>query len=167
MKKSATLAVMCGAFALLCLVAVHASADAPVEFRPSVTLVSDAGVGSTLDAGSAAAPTPTAPPMSPFLENATAAPDSAWDLVEQYGWIWGSMLLLFGATATFIRRNEKEHWLKQGRALALLVAGVGVLGAVLEAALNGGTWAGVLVTAMAAIKLVLSPTTPQPTQAST
>jgi hypothetical protein len=94
----------------------------------------------------------------PSSQLAIATADTAWDLVEQHGPIWGGMLLVFGIGTVFVRRNEKDGWLKQGRVLAIVVGAVGVLGSVLEAALNGGTWAGVIVTAFAAIKLVLSPT---------
>lgn len=116
-------------------------------------------------------PTPGAPraadpapaPSSPIV-TATDTTETAWELIEQHGPIWGGMLLLFGLATAFLRRNEKERWLGQGKHLAIVVGLTGVLGSVLEAGVVGGTWAGVIVTVVAAIKLFLSPT-PAPKQA--
>lgn len=113
-------------------------------------------------AGHAAAETPAA---TSAPQVAVAAADTAWDLLEQHGPIWGGMLLVFGVATAFLKRNTNEHWLKQGRVLAIAVGAVGVLGSVLEAGVNGGTWAGVVITAITAIKLVLSPTVGAPTSA--
>lgn len=99
----------------------------------------------------------TETPEAPQMQIAVATVDTAWDLVEQHGPIWGGMLLVFGAGTVFLRRNEREGWLKRGRWLAVVVGGVGVIGSVLEAGINGGTWAGVIVTGMAALKLILDP----------
>lgn len=72
-----------------------------------------------------------------------AATSTGWDLVAQFGPIWGGMLLAHGIAAKALERNKDEHWLAEGRTLALIVAGVGLLAAVLQAHLGGGSWAGV------------------------
>lgn len=92
-------------------------------------------------------------------ELAVSTADTAWDLVAQHGPIWGAMLAAFGLGSSFVRRNETEHWISQGRTLAIVVGVLGVLGSVLEAGIGGGAWAGVIVTAIAALKLALNPTT--------
>lgn len=133
-----------------------AAADTTVELDAGV------GAGSLADAGpgSAAAPAP-ATPTSPIVR-AQSATDTGWDLVEDYGPIWGGMLLAFAVVSALLRKNAEEHWLKEGRKLALVVAGVGILGAVLEAHFGSGSWAGVVVTAIAAVKMLTSPTVPPP-----
>jgi hypothetical protein len=98
---------------------------------------------------------------SPVLQ-ATQSADTGWGLVEQYGPIWGAMLLAFAIASRVLAKNETEHWIGQGRWLAAVVAGVGVLGAILEAHFGDGSWAGVIVTLVAGIKLLLSPTAPEP-----
>lgn len=89
---------------------------------------------------------------------ATATTDAGWSLVEQYGLIWGGALLGFGLAGSFLRRNEAAHWIAQGRTLAIATGAVSTLGALLEWRFQGGSPAGVLVTAVMGIKLVLSPT---------
>lgn len=133
-----------------------AAADTTVEVDAGV------GAGSLADAGagSAAAPAP-ATPADPVAK-AKASVDTGWDLVEDYGPIWGGMLLAFAVVSALLRKNAEEHWLKEGRKLALMVAGVGVLGSVLEAHFGSGSWAGVVVTAIAAVKMLTSPTVPPP-----
>jgi di/tricarboxylate transporter len=90
---------------------------------------------------------------------ATATTDDGWALVEAYGPIWGGMLLAFGLASAFIKRNEGEHWLAEGRRLALVTGVVGVLGALLQVKLGNSSFAGVVVTLMGAVKLALSPHT--------
>lgn len=113
--------------------------------------VADVGSGS---AGSADSTTAVA--------KATSSTSTDWDLVQEYGPIWGGMLLAFGLATRFVRANVTSHWIGEGRSLAIVVAVVGVLGAFLEAHFGGGTWAGVLVTAIAALKLVISPSMKPP-----
>lgn len=88
---------------------------------------------------------------------ATAATDASWSLVAQYGPIWGVALLAFGTIGAFLRTNEAQHWLAQGRKLALIVGASSILAAVLDWHFHGAPIAGVLVTAIMAIKLVWSP----------
>lgn len=93
---------------------------------------------------------------------ATTVPDTSWTLVAQYGPIWGGALLVFGLAGELLKRNEVTHWLP-GRSLALATGAVSVLGALLEWRASGGSMAGVVVTAIMAVKLALSPTaTPSP-----
>lgn len=96
--------------------------------------------------------------VSPIGQSVTMA-DDGWEMIEAYGPIWGGMLIGFGLASAFLKRNAKEHWLAEGRKLAIVTALVGVLGSVIEARLGGATWAGVVVTVIGALKLVLSPTT--------
>jgi hypothetical protein len=100
---------------------------------------------------------PLAGASAPVLKGANTA-QTGWDVIETYGPIWGAMLLLYGAGAIFLSKNQSEHWLAEGRTLAMLVAGVGVLGSVLEAQLGGASWAGVVVTLVGAVKMVVNPT---------
>lgn len=157
---SALLALAVGV--VLMLAAIHfgvrmAGADA------GPTVVLDAGPALDVPASGpeiyapARAADPAPAPSSPVV-TATDTTETAWQLIEQHGPIWGGMLLLFGLAAAFLRRNEKERWLGAGKHLAVVVGLTGVLGSVLEAGVNGGTWAGVIVTVVAAIKLFLSPT---------
>jgi hypothetical protein len=99
-------------------------------------------------------PLTTSAPVTQGLATA----QSGWDLVETYGPIWGAMLLVFGLVSRFLQKNQSEHWIAEGRTLAALVAGVGVLGSVLEAQLGGASWSGVVVTLFGAAKMLLSPT---------
>lgn len=129
--------------------------------------VSIVGADPAIDAGPSSTPgpevyvparqAPAAATPSP-IDTSKMTVDTAWDLVEQHGPIWGGMLLLFGAATAFLRRNTKERWIAEGKRLAIVTAFVGVLGSVLEAGVNGGTWAGVIATVFVAIKLLLSPT---------
>lgn len=68
------------------------------------------------------------------------------------------MLLALGIARAFLKRNDTGHWLGQGKALAILTAAVGMLAAVLDAKFGGASWAGVIVTLVAAVKLLVSPT---------
>ena len=85
---------------------------------------------------------------------ATAAVDGGWDLVSQYGPLWGGALLVQGLVGSFLRRNAAGHWLAQGRSLAAITASSMVLGAVLSWHIGGAPFSGVIVTAIMAIKLV-------------
>ena len=94
---------------------------------------------------------------SPVAQGVSTA-QSGWDVVTTYGPIWGAMVLVYGLLSEFLRRNDSEHWIAQGRMLALLVAVAGLLSSVLEAQLAGKSWSGVIVTLFGAVKLVMSPT---------
>lgn len=92
------------------------------------------------------------------VDTAQTASSAGWDLVVQYGPIWGAALLAFGLASSFLRRNAAAHWIAQGRALAAVTGASMTLGAVLDWHFAGAPIAGVLVTAIMAIKLVWSPT---------
>lgn len=97
---------------------------------------------------------------TPEIEKAMNSTATDWDLVQDFGPIWGGMLLMLGLATRFIRANQDKHWLGEGRKLTAVVALAGLIGAVLEAHFGGGTWAGVFVTAIAAVKLLWSPHMP-------
>jgi len=104
-----------------------------------------------------AAVSPSAPSQGPIVQAITVS-DDGWGLVEAYGPIWGGMLLGFGLASAFLKRNQVEHWIADGRRLALITGALGVGGAVLQMKLGGGSFAGVLVTLIGAVKLAMSPT---------
>lgn len=90
--------------------------------------------------------------------------DASWQLVTDYGPIWAIALLLNAGIAAFLRRNESQHWIAQGRALAALTGLASVLGSVIAWRLSGAPLEGVLVTIVMGLKLVWTPTvTPAPT----
>lgn len=92
------------------------------------------------------------------VPTAQAATDASWALVQQYGPLWGGFLLLFGLVSSLLRANESTHWIAQGRRLALLSGLAMTAGAVADWHFHGAPFAGVIVTAVMAIKLVWSPT---------
>ncbi len=94
--------------------------------------------------------------------------DTSWSMVAEYGPIWGSALLVFGGLSAFLVRNAKSHWIAQGRMLAILTGAGSMLAAVLAWHFDDAPLAGVLVTAIMALKLAWSPTVahvPAPTVA--
>jgi hypothetical protein len=94
---------------------------------------------------------------------ATTATDSGWQLVRQYGWLWGGVLLTVGLGGSLLKDASDSAWFKQGKRLAIVTSALGVLGAVAQWHFNGAPLEGVLVTAIMALKLVWSPTvTPLP-----
>lgn len=100
--------------------------------------------------------------VSPVTQ-ATTATSTGWDLVQQFGPIWGGMLLLYGLMYQVVKAGFVKKL--AGNRLAGVVALIGVFGAMLEAHFGSGSWAGVVVTAIAAIKMLVSPTvTPDPTK---
>jgi hypothetical protein len=115
--------------------------------------VANADTGAAPAVAHAVAPTVQANP-TPDLQ---VAVDSGWAIVEHDGPILGGGAILFCLISAFLRRNESKHWLAQGRVLALLTGIAMTLGAVLDWQLNGGQFAGVIMTVIAAIKLALSP----------
>jgi hypothetical protein len=97
------------------------------------------------------------------IPTAAAATEAGWSLVEQYGPIWGGALLLVGGLGALLKANASKHWLAQGRALAAITGLLSIGGALLEWHFNGAPLAGVLITAIMALKLIWSPTvTPVP-----
>jgi hypothetical protein len=105
-------------------------------------------------------------PVDPVIA-AQAATDASWALIAQYGPLWGAFLLAFGLVGAWLKANESKHWLAQGRALAVITGGAMVLGAVADWHFHGAAFAGVIVTAVMAIKLVMSPTVaPAPSSSS-
>lgn len=95
------------------------------------------------------------------VNQATTATSTGWDLVQQFGPIWGGMLLLYGLMYQVVKAGFVKKL--AGNRLAGVVAMVGVFGAMLEAHFGSGSWAGVVVTAIAALKMLINPTvTPAP-----
>lgn len=105
------------------------------------------GVAHADPVGAVAAPDPVA--------TAQAATDAGWTLVTSYGPLWAGALLLLGLLQAFL---GKQHVLAQGRLLASLTGAAMTLGAVLDWHFHGAPLAGVVVTAIMAIKLIWSPT---------
>lgn len=93
------------------------------------------------------------------------ATSTGWDLVIQFGPIWGGMLLAYGLAAQFVKAGFFQKF--AGKRLAGIVALVGVFGAALEAHFGSGSWAGVLVTAVGAIKMLVNPTVVADTKPNT
>lgn len=115
--------------------------DAGVDALPP----SDAAVMSEAPA----APAPT--------DVAKQAVESQWRLVENYGPIWGGMLLLFGLGTVVAKRSGKgdEHWLLKGHTLTGGIGALGLLGALLEANFTSAPGAGIPVTLFMAMNLLL------------
>jgi hypothetical protein len=99
---------------------------------------------------------PMVMPADPTAATQTLA-DGGWDVVTTYGPLWGAALLAFGLASAFLKRNSDAHWVSQGRRLAVISASVMVMGAVLQWHFNGGQLAGLLVTVVMAVKLVITP----------
>lgn len=91
------------------------------------------------------------------VPTAEASVDAGWNLIEAYGWIWGSMAILFGGLAAFLKRNESQKWIAKGRVLAILIAISGVGASVVEAGVAGTAWAGIVYTAILAVFKVVDP----------
>jgi hypothetical protein len=89
--------------------------------------------------------------------DATKVTDGGWDLIQNYGVVWGGFLLGYGMLASFLKRNESSHWLKQGRVLAALTGVLMVGASVLDWHFSGASSSGIFVTAALAIQLVISP----------
>lgn len=85
---------------------------------------------------------------------ATAATDTGWSLVTQYGPLWAGAIIAMGIGQTFLKQ---QHWLAQGRTLALITGGVSTLGAVLAWKFSGAPVEGIVITAIMALKLAWSP----------
>lgn len=127
------------------------------EAQPVSVAPRDALPSPLIDAGVIDAPTEngseTMSATSP-VEQAKQAGDTQWTLVEDYGPIWGGMLVLFGLGYVFVRRNP-GHILGQGHTLSLAVGAVGLLGSLLEANFTTASGAGVPITLAMVIKLLL------------
>lgn len=50
--------------------------------------------------------------------------------IQKYGW-WGGALLAYIAFRWFLKRNESEHWIAQGRMLSIATAVLSVVGSVI------------------------------------
>lgn len=82
--------------------------------------------------------------------------DTGWSLVVERGWV-GVVMLAYAGLAVFLRRNEKEGWIKRGRALAVLTGFGAIAGAVLNWQFNAGDPGAVVTAIIGAIGLVISP----------
>jgi hypothetical protein len=99
-----------------------------------------------------------AQPITDPVTTATAATSDGWDVVAHAGPIWGGSLLVYGIAQAFLRRNQSEHWIAQGRALAVITATVMVAGGLFDWHFRGAPIGSVLAVAIAAISLVWHPT---------
>lgn len=88
----------------------------------------------------------------------TDALDSGWNLISTYGWTWGGMYLVFTVASWLLKRNEVEHWIAQGKALAYIVGGVGIGVTVIQAKMTGAPWSGVAMTVVVALFKLINPT---------
>lgn len=99
------------------------------------------------------------------VADATTAVDASWSLVEQFGPLWGGMLLLLGVGQVLLRANASTHWIAQGRTLAVISGSLGVLGALAQWRFGGAPLEGVLTTLVAAVAMVWHPAVPAPRSA--
>jgi hypothetical protein len=76
-------------------------------------------------------------------------------LLEKHGW-WGGALLVYGTVAYLLKRNAAEHWIAQGRALALLTAATSIAGSVISWKFGADSDA-IMYAVSGAIPLVMSP----------
>lgn len=93
-------------------------------------------------AGAALAATGDAPVVPPPTTDALVS------YVQSYGWLVGALTVIYVGLRWLLKKNESTHWIAEGRKLAAVVAGVGVLGAALQAITAGTPWSGVLATAV-------------------
>lgn len=61
--------------------------------------------------------------------NTGASATDPGSLIQKYGW-WGGALLAYVAIRWFLKRNESEHWIAQGRTLSIATAVLSVLGSI-------------------------------------
>lgn len=140
--------------ALLFLIAVLATAFALTSLH---NLGKAYGGTPNLPGDGIAAVAPSAPASDPVAQ-ATMIADDGWGMFEAYGPIWAGMLLGFGLASAFLKRNKVEHWIADGRRLAIITGAVGVAGALFQVKFGGAPFTGVLFTLMGAAKLAMSPT---------
>jgi len=69
------------------------------------------------------------------------------------------MAIVFGTASTVLKRNESEHWIAQGRTLAVITTAVGLGIACLQARFGGAPWSGVLMTLVLGLFKLINPTT--------
>lgn len=94
--------------------------------------------------------------------DAGASPDVDWSLITHQGWILGSLLVANGLFRWFLKANDSQHWIAQGKTLAILTALFAVVGSVLDWKLNGGQATGVLTALFAGVSLVMHSTVKSP-----
>lgn len=75
-------------------------------------------------------------------------PDAIASYLTSYGWIVGTVTLLYVIAGYVLRRWASAHWLAQGKRLAWATALVGLVGTGLQAYVGGTPLSGVLVTAV-------------------
>jgi len=94
------------------------------------------------------------------VTTATTSVNGALSLFTQCGPIWGGMLIVYGGVSWFLAQNNSTHWIAQGRALAAIVAALGVFASVLNAHFGNGDWTGVIAVFATAVFKLVSPTAP-------
>lgn len=83
------------------------------------------------------------------------SPTDAWGALQQYGYIWGGMLIVYAIGTAFAKKAEDEHWINAGHALSIITGSLGVIGAAIQAKFGGGSWAIVPMTLMGVVTLVI------------
>lgn len=102
-----------------------------------------------------------ADPVGPTSVSAATLDDS-WAMFSAYGPIWGGMAVTFGVVSWLLKRNDSQHWIAQGRTLAIIVGGLGIVAAVLDAKFAGAPLAGIAMTAIAALFKLINPAVTPP-----
>jgi hypothetical protein len=130
--------------------------DAGID-DPNGIATSPGAVASGSGSGSAmAATTPAVPAVTDPTDIATD-----WSMVKTYGWVWGSMILIAGLLMWLGSKNSEFHWVNSSGRLYFAATGLGgILAALVTSHFAHTDYAGVVVTAVGALKLILSPPKP-------
>jgi hypothetical protein len=155
MIGSSTLAAMLGVALILSSFRPAAAQAPPAGSSPAISVVL-----APVDAGAVPDDAPRMS-VSPSIEQATQSFDDQWRIVEDYGPVWGGMLILFAIGTAIVKRNDEHHWLAQGNMLTGLVGSIGILGSLVEAHFSTASSAGIPVTLLLALKLLLQKPRPK------
>lgn len=81
-----------------------------------------------------------------------------WAMIKAQGYVWGAVLALALGLMIFQKYNDQDHWINEKSRLWYVIVGVGgVLASLADAKLTHTGFGGVLVTAIMAVKLIISP----------
>jgi hypothetical protein len=130
----------------------------------SAMVMTDAGAGS----GSSATPTATTAPSLPDpIAHPVEAATTARELIKQWGYVWGGMLVLFTIGTVLVKRAETEHWLSKDHTLPIVVSMLGILGAAINWKFAGGTLYAIFAAVMGSAMLIIQkPASKPPTTAA-
>ncbi len=137
------------------LLAPLAFADDGGSAAPVMIDAGSPAAGSATTTVTTTTTTATVPSIPDPQAHPLDAATSAWGMIKQYGWLWGSMIVLFGIGTFVIKLNDSSHWLSQDHVLPIAVGVLGMLAAALQAHFAGGSWAGVVATAFAVLTLII------------